>query len=71
MWDPAELEVWSSVSHEHVLWCHCRFLNSGEEFFLANVYAPCDSREKQVLWDSLTDWLQSLTRKRVCVVGGF
>ncbi|MCI47674.1 endonuclease/exonuclease/phosphatase family protein, partial [Trifolium medium] len=40
MWDTSEVEVWSSTSRDHVLWCHGHFLKSGEEFYLANVYAP-------------------------------
>jgi hypothetical protein len=54
-----------------VLWCHDRFPISGEEFFLANVYATSDSGAKQVLWDSLIDRIQLLAGKRVCVVGDF
>jgi exonuclease III len=47
LWDPAEVEMWSSISHEHVLWCHGRVVSSGEEFIVANVYAPCDPGAKQ------------------------
>ncbi|MCI48605.1 cytochrome P450 [Trifolium medium] len=49
IWDSAEVEVCSSVSLEHVLWCHGRFIKSGEEFFVANVNAPCDHGAKQRL----------------------
>jgi exonuclease III len=49
LWDSTEVEVWSSESREHVLWCHGRFIKSGEEFFVANVYAPCEDRAKQGL----------------------
>ncbi|MCI40946.1 endonuclease/exonuclease/phosphatase family protein, partial [Trifolium medium] len=49
IWDSAEVEVWSSGSHEHVLWCHGRFIRSDEDFFVANVYAPCDPVAKQWL----------------------
>jgi exonuclease III len=71
IWDTTEVEVWSSVSRDHVLWCHGRFLSSGEEFHVANVYGPCDSAAKQGLWDSLSLRLQSLGGKRVCVCGDF
>ncbi|PNX63799.1 cysteine-rich receptor-like protein kinase, partial [Trifolium pratense] len=43
----------------------------GEEFSVANVYAPCDDGAKQVLWDSLSVRLRSLVGKRVCVCGDF
>ncbi|GAU39934.1 hypothetical protein TSUD_275360 [Trifolium subterraneum] len=56
-----------SISRENVLWSHGRFIKSNEEFFLANVYAPCDIRAKQALWDALSDKIQSMGRKRVCV----
>ncbi|PNX71795.1 cysteine-rich receptor-like protein kinase, partial [Trifolium pratense] len=71
LWDSAEVEVWSSESSEYVLWCHGRFVRSGEEFYLANVYAPCDAVAKQVLWDSLSIKIQALGRSRVCVCGDF
>jgi len=42
MWDVQEVEVWSSMSFNHVLVVLGRFVKSGEEFVLFNVYAPCD-----------------------------
>ncbi|GAU27940.1 hypothetical protein TSUD_146550 [Trifolium subterraneum] len=71
IWDSSEVEVWSTESREHVLWCHGRFIKSNEEFYVANVYAPCDARAKQRLWDSLSFRIQSLGRQRVCVCGDF
>ncbi|MCI59958.1 endonuclease/exonuclease/phosphatase family protein, partial [Trifolium medium] len=53
------------------LWCHGRFTKSGEEFFVANVYAPCDVGEKRGLWESLTVRIQALGRRMVCVCGDF
>ncbi|GAU13014.1 hypothetical protein TSUD_173140 [Trifolium subterraneum] len=46
LWDSSEVEVWSSESHEHVLWSHGRFTRIGEEFSVANVYAPCNPGAK-------------------------
>ncbi|PNX57540.1 cysteine-rich receptor-like protein kinase, partial [Trifolium pratense] len=71
LWDSSEVEVWSSESREHVLWCHGRFTKSGEEFFVANVYAPCEDGAKQGLWNSLSERLQALVGRRVCVCGDF
>ncbi|GAU42656.1 hypothetical protein TSUD_398610 [Trifolium subterraneum] len=71
LWDPSEVDVWSTESREHVLWCRGRFIKSGEEFFVANVYSPCDDGAKQGLWDSLLVRFQSLGRERVCVCGDF
>ncbi|GAU16303.1 hypothetical protein TSUD_299350 [Trifolium subterraneum] len=47
------------------------FIKSGEEFYVANVYAPCDSRAKLRLWDSLSFRIQSLGRQKVCICGDF
>ncbi|PNY14688.1 cysteine-rich receptor-like protein kinase, partial [Trifolium pratense] len=71
LWDSSEVEVWTSESYENVLWCHGRFIRYGEEFYLANVYAPCDPGAKQVLWDSLSVKIQALGSSRVCVCGDF
>jgi exonuclease III len=67
MWDTSEVEVWSSISRDYVLWCHGRFVRTDEEFLVANVYAPCDQGAKQGLWDALSSKLQVLGRMRVCV----
>ncbi|GAU26347.1 hypothetical protein TSUD_101800 [Trifolium subterraneum] len=71
MWDTSEVEVWSSTSREHVLWCHRRFLKAGEEFYLANVYAPCEMGAKQSLWNSLLGRIHLLNGERVCVCWDF
>ncbi|CAJ2642357.1 unnamed protein product [Trifolium pratense] len=71
MWDSSEVEVWSTESREHVLWCHGRFLRTGDEFHVANVSAPCDDRAKQGLWDYFSARLVSLVGKKVCVWGDF
>ncbi|GAU45582.1 hypothetical protein TSUD_273820 [Trifolium subterraneum] len=71
LWDSSEVEVWESKSYEYVLWCHGRFIKSGEEFSVANVYAPCDPGAKQEQWDSLSTRIQALGRFRVCVCGDF
>ncbi|PNY15039.1 cysteine-rich receptor-like protein kinase, partial [Trifolium pratense] len=70
LWDSTEVKVWSTESREHVLWCHGRFSKTGEEFLVANVYAPCDDGAKQILWDSLTVRLLSLVGKMVARVRG-
>ncbi|GAU51462.1 hypothetical protein TSUD_413600, partial [Trifolium subterraneum] len=71
MWDTGEVEVWSSASFNHVVLIHGRVIKSDEEFYIFNVYAPCDTTAKQVLWDSLSGRLQQLAGKKVCVCGDF
>ncbi|MCI24358.1 cytochrome P450, partial [Trifolium medium] len=71
IWDSSVVEVWSSESREHVLWCHGCFTKSGEEFFVANVYAPCDIGAKQGLWEEgVCLWgLQCGREEGVCLWG--
>ena len=71
LWDPTEVEVWSTSSFDHVLCIQGRFLSSNEEFHLFNVYAPCNGPDRQVLWDTLTTHLQVLRGQKVCVCGDF
>ena len=59
MWDTLEVEVWSSVSRDHMLQIQGHFVRRNEEFYLFNIYAPCDPREKQVLSASLSLRLQA------------
>lgn len=55
MWDSSVVEVWSSFSMQHVLIIHGRFTDYNDEFYLFNIYAPCDNGAKQLLWNSLSD----------------
>jgi len=71
LWDSVEVEVWSSVSHDHMLQVHCKFIKSNEEFYLFNIYAPCEGRAKQELWASLSARLQLLRGEKVCICGDF
>jgi exonuclease III len=50
---------------------HGRFINSNEDFYIFNVYAPCDRSAKQVLWNSLSSRLLSLGNRKVCLCGDF
>jgi len=63
------VEVWFSVSGEHFLMIHGHCIKSNEEFYLFNVYPPCDQRAKLVLWNSLSSRLQSLVAIRSACVG--
>jgi len=49
VWDSKEVEVWSSVSQDHVLQIHGRFIRTNAEFYLFNIYAPSEPRAKQEL----------------------
>jgi len=71
MWDTAEVEVWTSVSREHMLQIHGRFVRTNEVFYLFNIYASCDLSAKEELWMALTVRLQYLRGKKVCICGDF
>jgi len=70
-WDTKEVEVWTSGSQEHALFIHGRFISTNEEFYLFNIYAPCEPRAKQALWGSLSARLQLLSGANVCLRGDF
>lgn len=59
------MEVWPTVSEEHALQIHVRFIQTNEEFYLFNIYAPCDLLAKHKLWVSLSVQLQMLRGKKV------
>jgi exonuclease III len=66
IWDTSLVEVWSSVSIEHALLIHGWFIDSNDEFYVFNIYAPCDNGAKQLLWNSLSEHLQRLVGKIIC-----
>ena len=71
LWDLNEVEVWSTVSLDHVLAVTGRFLMSREQFVVFNVYAPCDTSRQQVLWNVLSSRIEALAGQNVCVCGDF
>ena len=71
LWDSKEVEVWSSFHFEHVLGIQGRFVKTGVEFTLLNVYAMCDSNRQQVLWHNISNRLATLNDQNVCVCGDF
>ena len=71
LWDVNEVEVWSTASLDHVLAVTGRFLKSGEQFTVFNVYAPCDTSRQQVLWNALSSRIAALAGQNVCVCGDF
>ena len=71
VWDTSEVDVWSSVRGDSFLMIHDRFVKSNDDFYLCNVYAPCDQRAKQMLWTSLSARLHLLGPAKVCICGDF
>jgi len=71
MWDTKEVEVWFSMSFEHVLVISGCLVKTGVQFTVFNVYAPCDSASQQVLWNNLSSRLHMLSDMNVCLCGDF
>jgi len=71
LWDCTEVEVWASLQFEHVIGIHGRFVKSGEEFTLLNVYAPCDVSRQQALWLNISQRLSAFSDHNICVWGDF
>jgi len=71
VWDLKEVEVWSFGSQDHELQIHGRFIRTNEKFYLFNIYAPCESRAKHDLWESMLVRSQLLRGEKVCVCGDF
>jgi hypothetical protein len=71
VWDPSVLDVWLSVNIANCLIVKGRFINNNEVFCLANIYAPCDSGGRQVLWGALTNLFQLHGEAAWCVLGDF
>ena len=47
LWDSTEVEVWPSMSFEHVLLIIGRVVKSDKQFVLLNIYAPCEESRQQ------------------------
>jgi len=71
LWDSSVSDVWLSVNIDCCLVVKGSFKNNNVGFCLANVYAPCDSRGRQVLWDALSGLLQLHSEAAWCVLGDF
>jgi len=53
LWDTLEVDIWLSMSFDNCLMVKGRFMKSNLDFSLVNVYASCESRGRQVLWERL------------------
>ena len=71
LWDYAEVDVWATISFEHVLVIVWHFLKSTERYVLLKVYAPCDVFRQQVLWENIYVRLNSFADHNICICGDF
>jgi len=70
-WDRNVVEVWSTSRLPHVLVIRGRVIQTGREFIIANVYAPCDTAAKQYLWDTLLPIVIHNNNANLCLCGDF
>jgi len=71
LWDTSEVEVWDSRSLANSLIIHGRFVKSGCEFFIANVYAMCDPVGRHALWLCLGDIITNKNEDNWCICSYF
>ena len=71
VWDCNVVEVYSTTSFPHVLVIRGRVLQTGQEFVIANIYAPCDTAAKQVLWNYLQLFISNNGEANSCMCDDF
>ena len=71
VWDVSRIDVTSSFSFSHVLVIKGKDLLTGEDFVIFNVYAPCNSEAKKILWENLLLHIQNNNDVCICVCGDF
>jgi len=71
VWDPSLVDVWLSVNIANCLIIKGTLLQNNEVFCLANVYAPCEGKGRQDLWDALTNLFQLHSEAAWCFLGDF
>ena len=70
-WDASRLDVWFSMSFKHVLIIKGTVIDSGVEFIIFNVYAPCDLAAKKDLWERMKPLVLNNNDLCLCVCGDF
>ena len=71
IWDTDVVEVWSTSCFNHALVIRGQVISTGIEFIIVNVYGPCDTTTKQVLWDNLTTFVFANSDATLCLCGDF
>jgi len=71
VWDCDVVQVWSTTRFPHVLIIRGSVLQTNQEFVIANVYVPCDSSMKQVLWDQLLNFALNNGDVNLCICRDF
>jgi len=67
IWDSTEVDVIITRSLAHVVIIQGKMVKNGADFSLANVYAPCDSLRRQVVWTHLGTIIGNFRDMLVCL----
>ncbi|AES65125.1 endonuclease/exonuclease/phosphatase family protein [Medicago truncatula] len=59
------------MSYRHIFIIKGKVILTGQDFIIANVYAPCDTIAKQELWVCLSQFILDTRDANVCVCGDF
>ena len=65
------VELWCTFSLRHVLVTKGRVIATGQEFIIANVYAPCDTAMKHDLWNRIMNFILNIGDVNFCICGDF
>jgi len=65
------VEVWCTMRYIHVLIIKGKVILTGQDFIIANVYAPCDTDAKQDLWVCLNQFILENGDENVCICEDF
>jgi len=71
IWDTNVVEVWSTSCFDLALVIRGQVISTGIEFIIVNVYAPCDTTAKQVLWDKLASFVLTNNEANLCLCEDF
>jgi len=71
MWDSSVVDIWMSLILSNALIVKGKFIKNNVDFVMANVYAPCDNRGRQLLWNELNILVQRYSTDAWCVLGDF
>jgi len=71
VWNTSVVEVWCTLSFRHALIIKGKVILTGQESTIANIYAPCDTMEKQDLWARLSQFILNNGDVNFCICGDF
>jgi len=71
VWDTDVVDVWSTSNLSHALVIRGRIIRTSQDFVIVNVYAPCGTVAKQVLWNQLSGFVLNNGDANLCLCGDF